>query len=707
VRLVLAAVLLICVVVALVFGNLFSGPPITESSAPSTMSDGSDLPEAPVPQPEGDQVMPGSGGGGNLNIGAMSDAEAWAAVENSTDPAAFQMYLYHFPSGQFAAQAYVRLVELSPETAAPIVDAPEPAVEALPPPPPPEPATSPADDASIRIIRHPTLDAPEQTVAGEEFTVTVALTEEQLTPDVVVKPGPGSSLTPDGALEFSLSAASEQWPIDIDLLAAGFDLTGGSAWSRRVTLFKAGDSDFARFTLKARAIRDGSRPRQLIARLYHAGDFLGSVSRPVIVFRDQVAMGMPALEPAPGEGGASAEPAAALLDAPGRTVGELATDIRLRDIGGDAADLEVTVNYSDPDNLGDGVIYIHSRHSGAPVIAEFTTPEGMTGWLNAEYVRLVDLGLKLRGAVPLASEPADPEARKRFIAKVAEGLGLDLYRNYVPDAFKREFWSLKSQGKLRSIQITSNSPVLPWELVVPEAADGTPDGFLGISYRLARWAPRIAAGQVDRPLDRMAFTGVATIAPAYADNSALPFQKVEVDALSKLAGFRLVGGDFSSFEKLVGEVSTGFIHFSGHGEVNDPGTGSPVFAIRLLDQALDPTTWRALTFAPHDQGNPFFFFNACDTGRARSLGGFVQGWGPAILASGASGFIGGMWPLSDRTAASFSTSFYAGISDHLNDGPVYVAEVLQGVRKQFYETGDPTYLAYTFYGNANLQVVSR
>ena len=28
------------------------------------------------------------------------------------------------------------------------------------------------------------------------------------------------------------------------------------------------------------------------------------------------------------------------------------------------------------------------------------------------------------------------------------------------------------------------------------------------------------------------------------------------------------------------------------------------------------------------------------------------------------------------------------------------------MRKRFYETGDPTYLAYTFYGNANLQVVA-
>ncbi|PZV33943.1 hypothetical protein [Mesorhizobium kowhaii] len=72
-----------------------------------------------------------------------------------------------------------------------------------------------------------------------------------------------------------------------------------------------------------------------------------------------------------------------------------------------------------------------------------------------------------------------------------------------------------------------------------------------------------------------------------------------------------------------------------------------------------------------------------------------------------SGFIGGMWPLTDRAAAAFSSDFYGGISARLKDGPVYLAEMLQVVRKRFYETGDPTYLAYRFYGNANLQVVAQ
>ena len=178
---------------------------------------------------------------------------------------------------------------------------------------------------------------------------------------------------------------------------------------------------------------------------------------------------------------------------PTRATQALATNVRIGDQVEDVPDLDVTIHYSDPDKLGDGLIIIHSPHIGAPVSAEFTTPEGMSDWLEQEYLRLVTLGLQVRGAKPLQGQA--PARSKEFVAKVAEGIGSDLYRNYVPGAFKDVFWSLKAKDLLHSIQITSNSPVLPWELVRPRAPDGAPDGFLGIKYRLARWAPRSGGGR--------------------------------------------------------------------------------------------------------------------------------------------------------------------------------------------------------------------
>ena len=594
-----------------------------------------------------------------------------------------------------------------PPVIEPLAPLPDTATAEEPPVPPleapPGMVSPPVDNDAVEVVRHPSIDAPDEVVAGETVTVSIALTEEQLTPEVKVKAAPGSTVTPDGALAMAMPAGTHSWPIDIDLFASGFDLADGGKWSRQTTLYREGDSDFVRFDLKARPIARDSKPAQFIARIYSAGRFLGSASRPVIVKRLQPAA--PSVEASAD----TAPPVMLLASAPPQPA--LTGKVELGAGGmGDVPDLDVTILYDDPSGLGAGQIIIHSPHLAGPITDTFSTPPEMAAWLDSEYRLLLQLGLSLRSAVSLQQPAArsDPAAQKRFVTLAAEGFGDALYRDYVPKAFKDVFWSLRGKGKLHSIQITSNSPTLPWELIRPQSGDGaTRDGFLGMSYRLARWAPRSISSQVDNPLDRMAFTGVAAVAPSYVDKRSLPFQQVEIDALSKLAGYRRFEGDFISFEKLVGEVSTGFIHFSGHGEVNQPSSGRPVFAIDLVDQSLDPDTWRALVTAAHGKGNPFYFFNACDTGRSQMLGGFVQGWGPAVLAGGASGFIGGMWPLSDRAAAAFSGDFYGGITTRLKDGPVYLAEVLQGVRKRFYETGDPTYLAYTFYGNANLQVVTQ
>ena len=162
-------------------------------------------------------------------------------------------------------------------------------------------------------------------------------------------------------------------------------------------------------------------------------------------------------------------------------------------VAADVPDLDVTILYDDPNGLGEAQIIIHSPHLAGPVTDGFSTPPEMAAWLDSEYRRLLKLALQVRGAVPLQSSAAAPDTgtSRRFAMLAAEGFGDTLYRDYVPNAFKEVFWALKERGVLRSIQITSNSPVMPWELVRPRSRDGaTGDDFLGIGYRLARWAPR-------------------------------------------------------------------------------------------------------------------------------------------------------------------------------------------------------------------------
>ena len=117
---------------------------------------------------------------------------------------------------------------------------------------------------------------------------------------------------------------------------------------------------------------------------------------------------------------------------------------------------------------------------------------------------------------------------------------------------------------------------------------------------------------------------------------------------------------------------------------------------------IDVIDWRGLPLADN-QKQTLFFFNACDVGQAESVAGAVDGWAPAVLARGAAGYIGGLWPLHDEPAARFAAAFYGAVKSKLEQSSrASVPEALAQARRLVYETGDPTYLAYAYYGDAQL-----
>ena len=75
-------------------------------------------------------------------------------------------------------------------------------------------------------------------------------------------------------------------------------------------------------------------------------------------------------------------------------------------------------------------------------------------------------------------------------ADEAKGFGATLYDNYAPDVFKAAFWRLvQLKGdRFHTIQIYSDKPDIPWELMRPMRPDGTGrQDFLGLNYSVARW----------------------------------------------------------------------------------------------------------------------------------------------------------------------------------------------------------------------------
>ena len=145
------------------------------------------------------------------------------------------------------------------------------------------------------------------------------------------------------------------------------------------------------------------------------------------------------------------------------------------------------------------------------------------------------------------------------------------------------------------------------------------------------------------------------------------------------------------------------MHFAGHGGVS-AAAGVPTYALALEDRLLDLVTWRGMSHQTL-QRRPLYFLNACDLGQADNFSNFVDGWAPAALDSGASGFIGGIWPLNDKAAAQAAEEFYGRMKQSLAKGPARVSELIRDTRRQFFQTGDPTYLSYVFYGDVNLSLL--
>jgi CHAT domain-containing protein len=223
--------------------------------------------------------------------------------------------------------------------------------------------------------------------------------------------------------------------------------------------------------------------------------------------------------------------------------------------------------------------------------------------------------------------------------------------------------------------------------------------FLGTRFRVARWHLAESGGIRPRPDTVVALDSALAIAPEYRANEALPAQAREFAAVRAALGdrLRLVAPTRSALRDAIRGARGGVLHFAGHGEI--AAGERPQYVLRLADERITSDDWRGMMRAP---GPLLVFLNACDLGQASRAAGIVDGWAPAVLDAGGAGYIGGMWPLADGAAADFAARFYAALE---RGAPV--SEAVRAARRAFFETGDPTYLAYVFYGSPHLVLAPR
>jgi hypothetical protein len=361
--------------------------------------------------------------------------------------------------------------------------------------------------------------------------------------------------------------------------------------------------------------------------------------------------------------------------------------------------------YDDPRALSGGSITLASRYLPRTVHRRFEGTPDLAKWIELRYREFRSMGS--RAAQPIGGTPTTSAAPASVEDRVGRlrSFGEELYRRAAPPPLKEVLQVLLADQSitLRSVQIYSNNPLVPWELMrAPKPKGGSTD-FFGIAFALARWHEdddRL----VIRPLQNQSIDEVVTIAPAYSGRLGLAAPSREVEEIQSLMGTRKVIGRRQDFVSLLQHLPSGVVHFAGHGEVTGPPADRR-FAIRLEDGTFDIIDWRGLRIADN-QKRTLFFFNACEVGQAESVAGAVDGWAPAVLARGAVGYIGGLWPIRDEPAARFAAAFYGAIKSKLEQSSrASVPEALAQARRLVYETGDPTYLAYAYYGDAQLQLV--
>ncbi|HEX9000850.1 MAG TPA: CsgG/HfaB family protein [Blastocatellia bacterium] len=604
--------------------------------------------------------------------------------------------------------------------------------------------------ATERIERYPVIECPDKVVVANRFVVQVSLALlPPKTPAAVTE----GQKTPEGKISMGLPRQMDQapWKIEVVLSAPDFEFVDGKN-AQTIDLPALKKSTIARFTLKPKAVAQLPVPADLNATLWHGGNFLGQISRTITISRGDEPENLPVDKTKPGtqnnnessptgqpvkdaleqsqsiklgsltnppksvpqnmaapKGSASteanAEPERPATSGAAQPSDSLLPPIMRLDPEQKSPDLTILIKERfNMRSTGQVEIQIHSPHLQTTTDHKAISPE-VSQWLEARFKEFSEKS----GRDLKMVEAGTNYKMNKYAEGMMVGFGKELYKKIAPDIFKVAFWKLqdKLKAKFTSIKIISDNPTIPWELMIPVRNDGKDERgfFLGERFNVGRWHLPEGSSLLENPPQALNISQLSVIAPEYSGEQKLHHQPEELKVLGQLPGYRFVGGRLSIVQKFFASSPQGIIHFAGHGGSLRASSKINDYAILLEDGPLNVQTWQGLV--PQKlSAHPFLFFNACHIGQAQRVANFVNGWAPALLEAGASGYIGALWPINDRGAYDFAKTFYGILDAELKRGPVTIAEVLRRTRQTFLNNSDPTFLAYVYYGDPNLTFYS-
>jgi hypothetical protein len=151
------------------------------------------------------------------------------------------------------------------------------------------------------------------------------------------------------------------------------------------------------------------------------------------------------------------------------------------------------------------------------------------------------------------------------------------------------------------------------------------------------------------------------------------------------------------------EGSFDLLHLVSHGSFGGAADGDAT-AVFLDDGVFTAAELSPLMAGALRRKAPLVIFNTCHCGRLGFSLTRLGSWGAHLVQLGCGGFVGALWPVSDRAALAFAQAFYGQLARGCPLGEAVRLARLR-VREQY--PGDPTWLAYCCFADPMAQVLLR
>ena len=336
-------------------------------------------------------------------------------------------------------------------------------------------------------------------------------------------------------------------------------------------------------------------------------------------------------------------------------------------------------------------------HSANPKVGYHYLPCGSVELVAANPFDFLESKFERLSLLAAQETHDDASVNAAALVQIA-AIGEELWDELLPEEFKGKLWQEIRRhceaGTIRTLQITSDEPWIPWEMVKPYlrdevTGDEVSEPFWAERFAMARWlAGRGSAAEVQVQTARL-------VAPEL-DLAYVADEKAAFDALATL-GIATAPPlqTRAAVQSLFADGGVQLLHFASHANFNAANPErSP---ISLQDGELYPEDLSMSATKGLRMARPLVFLNACSVGRLAFGMTGLGGWAEKLVHTGrVSAFVGTLWEVNDRLVAAFAQHFYT----RLFAGDA-LGEALRAARLHIrdLDPANPTWLAYTLYGD--------